>query len=579
VKDEKETNRSEQANDNDETKKEEDESPKDVPEKDSKSSKKVKEIEPEEQTEASDTEKTEEDKEEVEELEPLKEVDQVEEEKEEPSAEQTEPPELQESEPVIPESELPEPSPEPAPESISTPEDDEDKQEIPKEESKVDVPTQDVSPEETTEQDKEGTKLDLDSEAELEPETKLKPDQEPDQRSEPKDIEPIDESETKAETADETEKEQSDSQLLDIELESLDSKLIAYNDFLPTKDTHTVISHLDVDGVLCVAALIKMLNSTQKDEKIDEEENKLRIFFTSPTKVFSTLAKSVPELSKISDDEFQIGKLYICDLSVNRDTVLGATIYNDLKWFDHHEVDSSEQPESEIENSELIIDPLANSTTSIICNYFKIDDELGKIADEVDTNQIESEEAKRINEIIGALKLKYTGTKLKRLLFDFAYKMAEDISVINDEKYDTIIQEYKKWLDDCNKYASERIQITSINDHKVGIIETENVAPVFSIYNELKNHPEAPLDILIIMIHKYFKIGKDRNNKLKNKRFTKLEFRTYTDKDILELAKLFGGGGHKYASGATVMDGLDKEELLKNIESYYFAPTESMNNE
>lgn len=358
-------------------------------------------------------------------------------------------------------------------------------------------------------------------------------------------------------------------------LEELELKLLDYNDFLPNKDTVTVITHLDVDGVLCVAAISKMLESTKKKDV--EGNNRMRVFFTSPTKIFSTLAKTIPDLNKIQDDDFQIGKLYICDLSINRDTLMGASIYDQMKWFDHHEVDSDEQFDRDIDNTELVVDPTASSATSIVCNYFKLDSQLSKIADEVDTNNISNENAKRIGEIIGGLKLKYSGTKLKRFLYTFANELAKDINSIDNEIYNTLIEDYNKWLEDFKKIADEKIQIHNINDNKIGILETENVAPVYAIYNSLKNHTEAPFDIIAVMIHKYFRIGKDRNNKFKNKRFTKLEFRTHSDKDLLELAKLFGGGGHKFASGATVMDGLDVNELLKNIEAYYIAPPKDKN--
>ena len=76
-----------------------------------------------------------------------------------------------------------------------------------------------------------------------------------------------------------------------------------------------------------------------------------------------------------------------------------------------------------------------------------------------------------------------------------------------------------------------------------------------------------------MLIHKFYRLGKDKNNKFKNKRYTKVEFRTHTDKEIIELAKLLDGGGHKYASGATIHDGLEKEELLKTIETYFTPPT------
>ncbi len=339
----------------------------------------------------------------------------------------------------------------------------------------------------------------------------------------------------------------------------------------------TVITHTDVDGVLCVAALIKMLQQKNSGKDPSEITGNLRIFFTTPTKIFNTLAKSIPELNKVEDEDFNIGQLFICDLSLNRDTLLGSSVFNTVKWFDHHEVDSNEQYDQELDNVEILIDSMSDSTTSIVCRYYNLNIELGNIADEIDSNNVTTELAQRVRDIIGALKLKYSGTRLKTLLFGFATELSEDINNINDDLYNPIIEEYQKWLEEFDNFTKENIKLHTINGHKIGILETENTAPVFSIFNNLKNHPEAPLDILTIMIHKYFRIGKDRNNKYKNKKFTKLEFRTYTDQNILELAKLFGGGGHKFASGATVMDGVEIEELLKSIETYYTAPPTTTN--
>jgi oligoribonuclease NrnB/cAMP/cGMP phosphodiesterase (DHH superfamily) len=345
-----------------------------------------------------------------------------------------------------------------------------------------------------------------------------------------------------------------------------------YEDFVPVKYTATVIAHLDVDGVLCVAALNKMLKSKPVESADFDENQRLRVFFTSPTKILNTLAKSIPDLNKVVDEDFCIGDLYICDLSIHRDTLLGSSIYDQVKWFDHHEYDPDEQFDSDIENIELVIDPTAESAASIICKYFKLDNDLGQLADEVDQNNVTSDSAKRLREIVGALRLQYSGTRLKRLLFELARQLSEDINAINNEIYDQIIEDYNKWLEDINKYTNDNLKLHTINGHKIGILETENAAPVYFINNQLKDHPEAPIDILTVMIHKFFRIGKDRNNKFKNKKYTKLEFRTHTDQDLLDLAKLYGGGGHKFASGATVMEGVDIDELLKSIETYFTAP-------
>jgi oligoribonuclease NrnB/cAMP/cGMP phosphodiesterase (DHH superfamily) len=215
------------------------------------------------------------------------------------------------------------------------------------------------------------------------------------------------------------------------------------------------------------------------------------------------------------------------------------------------------------------LDPTAESATAVICDHFKLKNDLALLANEIDTNNIESDNAKRLLEIIGGIRLKYSGSKLRKVLYDFAYRISEDINIINDEIYNTIIDDYKKWVEDFQKFADEKIVIKPINDRKVGILEIENAAPVYAIHNHLTNHSEAPFDILAVIINQYERIGKDKNNKFKNKKFKKIEFRTHTDLDTHELAKLFGGGGHKLASGVTITDEIKDEEIIKTIESYF----------
>jgi oligoribonuclease NrnB/cAMP/cGMP phosphodiesterase (DHH superfamily) len=351
-------------------------------------------------------------------------------------------------------------------------------------------------------------------------------------------------------------------------------------DFIPTKDTLTIITNLDVDGLLCAASIKKLINNPQdsvKESEIKDIKN-VRMFFSSPPKIFSTLSKSVPDLNKIDDSDFAIGQLYICDLSLHRDTLLGSTIYDSIKWFDHHEINPAEQYDSEIDNLELVIDPTANSSTAVICEYFKIDSEFSSIADEVDAIDVKTDAAKRLHDLIGAIKLKNSGSKLQKALNELAQQIAEDFNVINDEIHNPLIEEYTKWVEEFDTILDTNLQSNEITGHKIGILEVENAAPVYSIYNKLKKHPEGPFDVIAVMIHKYYRLGKDKNNKFKNKKYTKIEFRTHTGKEIIELAKQLGGGGHKFASGTTIHDGFDKEELIKTLESYFNTPQESPEN-
>ena len=247
--------------------------------------------------------------------------------------------------------------PEGEPEEETTP--DEPKQKKPKGKKKG-RKKKEESEEPKSKEEIEATKLDLEvvpevapegekkekpeDKAEAEPEDKTEAEPEDKTEGKPKKItekEPETDLETELEDKlDVTPEEQDDVEEEKAVDELLESISIEYTDFFPTKDSITVIAHLDVDGILCVSAINQMIMSIKEPTTDSETEgdlgNKLRVFFTSPLKIFSTLAKSIPDINKIDEDDFSIGKLFLCDLSLNRDTLLGSSIYDSVKWFDHH---------------------------------------------------------------------------------------------------------------------------------------------------------------------------------------------------------------------------------------------------
>ena len=98
-----------------------------------------------------------------------------------------------------------------------------------------------------------------------------------------------------------------------------------------------------------------------------------------------------------------------------------------------------------------------------------------------------------------------------------------------------IINEYLNWLKQKEKIIIKKLKTQEINKIKIAYIELEEHIPVYYITNLLKN--KGPFDIILVMT--------------KNMVSTKLEFRTQTGFNVYNIAKLFNGGGHKVASGAT----------------------------
>jgi oligoribonuclease NrnB/cAMP/cGMP phosphodiesterase (DHH superfamily) len=290
-----------------------------------------------------------------------------------------------------------------------------------------------------------------------------------------------------------------------------------------------------------------------------------RVFFTTPTKIFNTLAESIPPIPP-GKNAFSIGELYVCDLAVHRDSILGSTIFDNVVWVDHHEQGFIvNELVKELDNVTLIIDSETDSAAELLSKHFEFSSGFENIANEIDTNNVTTPEEERLREVVGALKMKHSGNPntLSQSLFELAQECSEDIKKISDERYNEILEEYHNWLNGVDELITTKLAIHEINQKNVALFETQESAPVYAVFNTLKAHEKAPFDLIAILTHKP-DIKKDRSSI--GKPLTTIEFRTHTDINVYEIAKSFGGGGHKYASGAEVIDGMKGIEFLKKIE-------------
>ncbi len=297
----------------------------------------------------------------------------------------------------------------------------------------------------------------------------------------------------------------------------------------------TVMTHMDSDGVISLALFLKAINRL-----------KVRAYFTSPVQLRDTICMSIQHKKSL-------GELYIFDLAGENKAVYAAAIYDKVLWIDHHEW----HPDVDFEHVEVVIDDKAKSAANVVARYFKISSPLVELADQIDTNSVKDENAERIRLIVGAIRYRYSGIELTSHLKNLAYDLSmEDMSVLS--KYDDIVSEYSQWVEELKRTAKEKTKIFHVGNLKVGIYETTESIPVYLVGNEL----DDDLDIIVILIHRIPREGT-------RKSITKLEFRTHTDKDVLKIAKFYGGGGHKKASGASVNDIITIPEILKAIELLY----------
>ncbi len=294
----------------------------------------------------------------------------------------------------------------------------------------------------------------------------------------------------------------------------------------------TVMTHMDSDGIISLAFLLKHLSLI-----------KVRAFFTSPVQLRDTICRS---LNKKTNP----GELYIFDLAAEHNAIYAAAIYDSVLWIDHHEW----APNVELPHVKIIIDSHAKSAASVVARHLGIDSPLVNLADEIDTNNIKSPEAEKIRLAVGALRFRFTGVELQKVLKKFAYELAEkELDALKE--YEDYMNEYKLWLDLLRKNAKEKTKIFNVNGLKVAVFEATESVPVYAISNEL----DDDIDILVVLV--YYANGP--------KSQTKLEFRTRTDVNVLKIAKFYGGGGHVKASGATVYDIITVPEVLKTIELIY----------
>jgi nanoRNase/pAp phosphatase (c-di-AMP/oligoRNAs hydrolase) len=310
--------------------------------------------------------------------------------------------------------------------------------------------------------------------------------------------------------------------------------------FDPLKTTMLVISHGDCDGVASVAMLYKAKRSSH-----------IPTFFTSANLFKDTLCRAMVKR--------KLDELYIFDLAGNKQTIRIASAFSKVTWIDHHEWYEKEN----FDNMEFVLEKTP-STCQLVAKHFGIESELIELVNQVDTNNIKSEDAEFLRDLIGSIKWKFSrnyvevNRKLREISRDLAFKELQELQA--NVNFAELINEYKKWLEEVEKSVAEKIKVTELNGLKIAIYESLNFVPVYLVCNKLKEHELAPFDLIAVICYRKNPFGKIS---------TKIELRTHTQKEVIKIAKLLNGGGHSVAAGISVNDlftGNQLLDLLRKIE-------------
>ncbi|RLG02313.1 MAG: phosphoesterase, partial [Thaumarchaeota archaeon] len=104
---------------------------------------------------------------------------------------------------------------------------------------------------------------------------------------------------------------------------------------------------------------------------------------------------------------------------------------------------------------------------------------------------------------------------------------------------------YEDELRSFEELVKRYSRVKQVNGIKIAVVRTPRRIPVYVAYNVLTRHDEAPFDIIIVT----------------SRMSDRVELRTHTGYDVLRIARIFGGGGHRVASGARA----DVEDVLTAI--------------
>jgi len=289
-----------------------------------------------------------------------------------------------------------------------------------------------------------------------------------------------------------------------------------------------IISHADADGIISASFLLKL-------------KPRSSLYFSSSTFLHKTICKLI---------DFDVENLYILDISANKKTIILSSIFNKTIWIDHHQWENLEIPK----NVEVFVEEV-ESAAKVVAKVLKIEDPLVEIANEIDTNNIKSDSAKFFRDLISAIKWKYGKTqslKFRQIARILAFRGLDELE--KDVENAKLIEEHSNWLKSVIPEILEKTKEFEVNGKKILIFETTKSLPVYFVYDNLKK--SKSFDILCVFYRRV-----DMRRKIP---VTKIEVRSGNE-EALKIARIFNGGGHKLASGATINRYLSVEEFLDRI--------------
>jgi oligoribonuclease NrnB/cAMP/cGMP phosphodiesterase (DHH superfamily) len=289
------------------------------------------------------------------------------------------------------------------------------------------------------------------------------------------------------------------------------------------------ITHTDSDGIISAYLINKYVEKTK------------RVMFSNPMRIKDTIARSLIE-------EWEIERLYVLDISGNERALRVASIYDSVVWIDHHEW----EPSNNYKNIEITIER-EPSAARVVSKKYGIEDPVVDMADHLDQNSPINDIEKDFRDMISSIRNSHQRNKeymLEKVVFEMIDNDVKTLIEKNRNSIDNFRLEIKRMEEEIKK----NVIIKNINGKRLAIVETDRNIPVYKIQEMI----DAEWDILVVIYSRL------------NPRYPywKIELRS-KELNILPIARLYGGGGHRLAAGANIFDNFELDELLRAFTMLY----------
>ena len=281
----------------------------------------------------------------------------------------------------------------------------------------------------------------------------------------------------------------------------------------------TIITHGDADGIISARLIQKLFGISD-------------IFFSGP----NSISKTIDSMANKKQ------RLIILDIAPTQEVLDKAKAFKEVLWVDHHaKLEIREVPK----NVRLVIRQ-SQSTAEAISQEFQFtgNEKIIKIANEIDTNNVKSQDAERLRDYINYIKETAKGIIFVPMAKQLINRL-DNLNFLSRPEIAFNVVAHK--IQEKEKAENIKPSIVEIRGEKLAFVEPKMSVPVYEIYKKTN------ADYLVILMRKH--------------KGTKIEFRTHSDKDVLKLAELFKGGGHLHAAGAFT-ENVNLSNIRKRIISF-----------